>query len=165
MASGESRLTCMVTTADLYDEHGEELASCETQFRSFGRRSEFAGVVTTIRCANDNGLVKRLLTTEDGRGRVLVVDGGGSMASALMGDLIASAAVARDWEGVVINGPVRDSVALASLDLGVKALGTNPRKSAKDAVGEVDVPVSFGGVTFVPGRKLWADADGVLTER
>jgi regulator of ribonuclease activity A len=155
----------MVTTADLYDERGEELASCETQFRSFGGRSEFTGIVTTIRCANDNGLVKRVLSTEDGRGRVLVVDAGGSMATALMGDLIAGAAVEQRWEGVVINGPVRDSVALASLDLGIKALGTNPRKSAKDAVGEVDVPVSFGGVTFVPGRRLWADADGVLTER
>lgn len=155
----------MVTTADLYDERGAELTSCETQFRSFGGRNEFTGIVTTIRCANDNGLVKRVLTSEDGHGRVLVVDGGGSMATALMGDLIASAAVERGWEGVVINGPVRDSVALASLELGIKALGTNPRKSAKDAVGEVDVPVSFGGVTFVPGRQLWADADGVLTER
>lgn len=155
----------MVTTADLYDERGEQLASCETQFRSFGGRTEFSGVVTTIRCANDNGLVKRVLTTEDGRGRVLVVDGGGSMASALMGDLIAAAAVERGWEGVVLNGPVRDSVVLASLDLGVKALGTNPRKSAKDAAGETDVPVTFGGVTFVVGRRLWADADGILIER
>lgn len=155
----------MASTADLYDERGEALASCETQFRSFGGRGEFSGVVTTIRCANDNGLVKRVLTTTDGHGRVLVVDGGGSLASALMGDLIAAAAVRNGWEGVVIHGPVRDSLALASLDLGVKALGTNPRKSAKDAAGDVDVPVTFGGVTFVPGRRLWADADGVLVER
>lgn len=155
----------MVSTADLYDERGEELASCQTQFRSFGGREEFDGVVTTIRCANDNGLVKRVLTTTDGRGKVLVVDGGGSMASALMGDLIAAAAVGNGWEGVVINGPVRDSIALAALDLGIKALGTNPRKSAKDAAGTVDEPVGFGGVEFVPGRHLWADADGVLVER
>lgn len=155
----------MVSTADLYDERGEALASCETQFRSFGGRAEFSGTVVTVRCANDNGLVKRVLTTTDGRGRVLVVDGGGSLATALMGDLIATAAVERGWEGVIINGPVRDSIALAGLDLGVKALGTNPRKSAKDAVGDVDVPVTFGGAAFVPGRHVWADADGVLVER
>ena len=99
----------MASTADLYDERGEALASCETQFRSFGGRGEFSGVVTTIRCANDNGLVKRVLTTTDGHGRVLVVDGGGSLASALMGDLIAAAAVRNGWEGVVIHGPVRGS--------------------------------------------------------
>lgn len=154
----------MVATADLYDERGEELASCETQLRSFGGREQFDGVITTIRCANDNGLVKSMLATP-GAGRVLVVDGGGSMASALMGDLIAGAAVANRWEGVVIHGPVRDSVALAALDLGIKALGTNPRKSAKDAVGDVDEPVGFGGVEFIPGRHLWADADGILVER
>lgn len=154
----------MVATADLYDERGEELASCETQLRSFGGREQFDGVITTIRCANDNGLVKSMLATP-GAGRVLVVDGGGSMASALMGDLIAGAAVANGWEGVVIHGPVRDSVALAALDLGIKALGTNPRKSAKDAVGDVDEPVGFGGVEFIPGRHLWADADGILVER
>lgn len=154
----------MVSTADLYDERGEELASCETQFRQFGGRPDFSGAIRTIRCRNDNGLVKQVLNT-DGRGHVLVVDGLGSLASALMGDMIAKAAVAHGWEGVVIHGPVRDSAELSGLDLGVKALGTNPRKSAKDAAGEVDVPVSFGGVTFVPGRTLWSDADGILVER
>lgn len=155
----------MFTTCDLYDEREEELASCETQFRDFGGRAAFTGTIVTIRCANDNGLVKNLLTTTDGRGKVLVVDGGASLASALMGDMIAKKAVENGWEGVVINGPVRDSVELATLDLGVKALGTNPRKSAKDAAGEVDVPVTFGGVTFIPGHSLWADPDGVLAER
>lgn len=155
----------MVSTADLYDERGEDLASCETQFRSFGGREHFSGAISTIRCANDNGLVKRVLTSTPGGGRVLVVDGGGSMASALMGDLIATAAVENGWEGVIIHGPVRDSVALAGLELGIKALGTNPRKSAKEGVGDLDVPVTFGGVTFIPGRHLWADADGILVER
>ena len=155
----------MTSTADLYDERGGELASCETQFRQFGGREAFAGTIVTIRCANDNGLVKRLLTQTDGHGAVLVVDGGGSMASALMGDMIAKAAVANGWEGVVINGPVRDSVELATLDLGVKALGTNPRTSAKAAAGVVGEPVWFGEVEFVPGRMLWSDADGILVER
>lgn len=155
----------MTSTADLYDEREEELQSCQTQFRQFGGRSDFSGRIVTVRCANDNALVKTLLTTTDGVGKVLVVDGGASLASALMGDLIAKGAVARGWEGVVINGPVRDSVELATLDLGVKALGTNPRKSAKDGVGEVDVDVEFGGVVFRPGRHLWSDADGILVER
>jgi regulator of ribonuclease activity A len=155
----------MTSTADLYDEREEELQSCQTQFRQFGGRADFAGRIVTVRCANDNALVKKLLTTTDGAGRVLVVDGGGSLASALMGDLIAKGAVDRGWEGVVINGPVRDSVELATLDLGVKALGTNPRKSAKDGAGEVDVDVEFGGVVFRPGRHLWSDADGILVER
>jgi regulator of ribonuclease activity A len=155
----------MASTAELYDEHGETLQSCCTQFRQFGGRDEFEGTIVTVRCLGDNGLVKRVLTTTDGAGKVLVVDGGGSLASALMGDMIAKAAVERGWEGVVINGPVRDSVELGTLDLGVKALGTNPRKSAKEAAGDVDVPVVFGGVVFTPGRRLWSDPDGLLVER
>lgn len=155
----------MISTADLFDERGEALASCETQFRQFGARTSFTGVITTIRCRNDNALVKRVLTTTDGHGRVLVVDGGGSMASALLGDLIAAAAVQQGWAGVLVHGPVRDSAVLAGLDLGIKALGTNPRRSAKEGVGEVDAVVQFGGVTFTPGKCLWSDADGVLVER
>ena len=149
------------TTADLVDEHGDAVASCDTQLRSYGGRARFSGRIRTVRCSHDNALVKRVLG-EPGEGRVLVVDGGGSMHSALMGDLIAASAVANRWAGVVINGAIRDSVAMGDLDLGVKAGGTNPRKSAKDGVGEVDVPVEFGGVVFTPGAQLWADEDGVL---
>ncbi|MEW2352565.1 ribonuclease E activity regulator RraA [Spirillospora sp. NPDC029432] len=149
-------------TADLIDEFGDELQSCETQFRSYGTRGRFAGPIATVRCLRDNGLVKKLLNTPGG-GRVLVVDGGGSLGSALMGDLIAAAAVRNGWAGVVINGAVRDVATLGTLDLGVKALGSNPRKSAKDAAGEVDVPVSFGGAEFRPGDFLYSDEDGIVT--
>ncbi|RSN57832.1 MULTISPECIES: ribonuclease E activity regulator RraA [Actinomadura] len=148
-------------TADLIDDFGDELRSCETQFRQYGGRARFAGPVSTVRCHRDNGLVKRLLNTP-GDGRVLVVDGGGSLASALMGDLIAAAAVRNGWAGVVINGAVRDVAALRGLDLGAKALGSNPRKSAKDAAGDVDVPVEFGGVEFRPGDWLYSDEDGIV---
>ncbi|MBO2458600.1 ribonuclease E activity regulator RraA [Actinomadura violacea] len=148
-------------TADLIDDFGDELRSCETQFRRYGGRAAFAGPVATVRCHRDNGLVKRLLNTP-GEGRVLVVDGGGSLASALMGDMIAASAVANGWAGVVINGAVRDVVALGGLDLGVKALGSNPRKSAKDGAGEVDVPVEFGGVEFRAGDWLYGDEDGIV---
>ncbi|MDD7945171.1 ribonuclease E activity regulator RraA [Microbacterium sp. NE2HP2] len=151
-------------TADLYDERGDELDSLGVQFLDLGGRTSFAGPIRTVRCHRDNALVKRVLATPGG-GAVLVVDGGGSLESALVGDLIAASAVENGWAGIIVNGVIRDRVAIASLDLGVKALGSNPRKSAKDGRGEVDVPVTIGGVVFTPGRHVWADADGVLVER
>ncbi|GAC1497972.1 MAG: ribonuclease E activity regulator RraA [Pseudarthrobacter sp.] len=153
-----------VNTADLYDERGDELASVPLQFQSLGGRSHFSGPVRTIRCFQDNGLVKSTLATPD-NGAVLVVDGGGSLGTALMGDMIAESAVANGWAGVVINGAIRDREALAALDLGVKALGSNPRKSAKASAGEVDVDVVIDGVTFRSGVTVWCDPDGILVER
>lgn len=153
-----------VNTADLYDERGDELASVPLQFQSLGGRSHFSGPVRTIRCFQDNGLVKSTLATP-GNGAVLVVDGGGSLGTALMGDMIAESAVANGWAGVVINGAIRDREAIAALDLGVKALGSNPRKSAKASAGEVDVDVVIDGVTFRSGVTVWCDPDGILVER
>ena len=151
-------------TADLYDERGDELDSLGVQFLDLGGRTSFAGPIRTVRCHRDNALVKRVLATPGG-GAVLVVDGGGSLESALVGDLIAASAVENGWAGIIVNGVIRDRVAIASLDLGVKALGSNPSKSAKEGLGEVDVPVTISGVVFTPGRHVWADADGVLVER
>lgn len=148
-------------TADLIDEFGDELQSCETQFTQYGSRLVFAGPIATVRCFRDNGLLKGILFGP-GDGRVLVVDGGGSLGSALMGDLIAAGAVAAGWAGVVINGAVRDVTTLRTLDLGIKALGSNPRKSAKENVGETEVVVSFGGVEFRPGDWLYSDEDGIV---
>ena len=148
-------------TADLVDEYGEALESCDTQLRQYGGRELFQGTIVTIRCHQDNGLVKATLN-EPGEGQVLVVDGGGSLHTALMGDLIAASAVRNGWEGVVINGPVRDTAALKELDLGVKALGSNPRKSAKTGAGERDVVLTFGEATFTPGATLVSDADGIV---
>lgn len=153
-----------IATADLYDERGDELDSLAVQLCDLGGRVAFDGPVRTVRCHRDNALVKAVLATP-GEGAVLVVDGGGSLDSALVGDLIAASAVANGWSGVIVYGAVRDRAALAGLDLGVKALGSNPRKSAKAGVGEVDVPVTIGGVVFRPGARVWADADGVLVER
>jgi regulator of ribonuclease activity A len=148
------------TTCDLFDAD-ETLQSVSLQLVNLGGRPRFSGPVRTVRCHRDNGLVKSVLNSP-GAGAVLVVDGGGSLESALMGDMIAEAAVANGWAGVVINGAIRDRVAVASLDLGVKALGSNPRKSAKEGTGELDVPVAFGGVIFHPGAMLWSDEDGIL---
>jgi len=148
-------------TADLHDERGDDLDSCDLQLRQYGGRRAFSGRIVTVRCHQDNALLKSVLS-EPGEGRVLVVDGGGSVHTALIGDVIAGIAVANGWSGVVINGAVRDVAALRELDLGVKALGSNPRTSAKTGAGERDVPVSFGGVTFHPGAELFSDDDGIL---
>ena len=151
-------------TADLYDEHDEALASLAVQLRDFGGVRAFSGPVRTVRCYEDNGLVKAVMLTP-GDGAVLVVDGGGSLRSALMGDLIAAAAVENGWAGAIIHGAIRDSVALGGLRLGVKALGTNPRKSSKTGAGVLDEAVEIGGVVFRPGAMVYADEDGVLVER
>ncbi|MGR6915565.1 ribonuclease E activity regulator RraA [[Actinomadura] parvosata] len=153
-----------IVTADLYDEHGDRLDSCDLQLRQYGGRRAFSGTIATVRCHQDNALLKSVLG-EPGEGRVLVVDGGGSLHTALMGDLIAGMAAGNGWAGVVINGAVRDVTALRELDLGIKALGSNPRKSGKSGTGERDVPVSFGGVTFRPGAELFSDDDGILVTR
>jgi regulator of ribonuclease activity A len=148
-------------TADLVDTYGPELRVCDIQFRQFGGRRIFSGPVRTVSCHEDNGLLRDLLRMP-GSGGVLVVDGGGSLRTALVGDLIAGAAHANGWAGLVLHGAVRDSAALAHLDLGVKALGTNPRKSAKTGAGAVDIPVTFGHVTFQPGDMLHSDDDGIV---
>ncbi|MFD1545815.1 ribonuclease E activity regulator RraA [Nonomuraea guangzhouensis] len=153
-----------IVTADLYDEHGDRLDSCDLQLRQYGGRHAFSGPIVTVRCHQDNVLLKSALS-EPGAGRVLVVDGGGSLHTALMGDIIAGLAVSNGWSGVVINGAVRDVAALRELDLGVKALGSNPRKSDKQGTGERDVPVTFGNVTFRPGADLFSDDDGILVTR
>jgi len=154
----------MTATADLYDLHGEALQSLPLQLRSFGGVTRFEGPIRTVRCFQDNALVKQILQTP-GEGAVLVVDGAGSLETALMGDMIAQSAVDAGWAGVIIHGCVRDSAALGRMPLGVKALGTNPRKSAKEGVGEVDVVVEFADVVFRPGAKAYADEDGILIER
>jgi regulator of ribonuclease activity A len=153
-----------IATADLYDERGDALDSLALQLHDMGGRVAFDGLIRTVRCHRDNALVKAVLATP-GEGAVLVIDGGGSLESALVGDLIAAAAVDNDWAGIIVHGAIRDREAIGRLPIGVKALGSNPRKSVKDGVGEVDVPVQIAGVTFIPGRHVWADADGVLVER
>jgi len=150
----------MFATADLFDAH-PECSSCETPFRSFGKRRRFAGRIRTVKSYQDNVRLKELLSTPS-QGEVLVVDGGGSLAAALIGDMIATLGMNSGWSGAVVHGAIRDSVAIDALDFGIKALSTNPRRSAKHGDGAVDVPVSFGGVTFVPGHWLYSDEDGIL---
>ncbi|BBZ02172.1 putative 4-hydroxy-4-methyl-2-oxoglutarate aldolase [Mycolicibacterium chitae] len=148
-------------TADLVDEIGPEVRSCDLQLRQFGGRSMFAGPISTVRCFQDNALLKSVLS-EPGNGGVLVIDGDASVHTALVGDLIAELGRSNGWAGVIVNGAVRDSAILRTLDIGIKALGTNPRKSTKTGAGERDVEVSFGGVTFRPGEIVHSDDDGIV---
>lgn len=153
----------VAATADLVDEHGEALSSIPVQLRSLGHRHRFSGPAVTVKCFEDNALLKATLSDHpDPAGRVLVVDGGGSLRSALVGDVIAGIAVQRGWAGLVVHGMVRDSVALDQLDLGIKALGTNPRKSSKTGAGSVDQPVEIGGVWIRPGDLVYSDEDGIV---
>lgn len=149
------------STADLADREGTEVRSCDVQFRNYGGRSVFAGRIRTVTCFQDNALLKKVLS-EPGEGQVLVIDGAGSLHTALIGDLIAELGRSNGWSGVVANGAVRDSAVLAELDFGVKALGTNPRKSTKNGDGTVDDEVELGGITFRPGEHLVSDQDGVV---
>jgi regulator of ribonuclease activity A len=152
----------MTATANILDEHGDRAEVCATPFRQFGHVRAFEGPISTVRCDEDNVLVRRRLS-EPGSGGVLVVDGGGSFRVALVGEIVASLARDSGWSGLIINGCVRDVAALRELDLGIKAIGSTPRPSGKQGTGEVDVPVTFGGVTFRPGDLLFSDDDGVVT--
>jgi regulator of ribonuclease activity A len=148
-------------TSDLYDQFGEQLRVLPPVFQDFGGRARFSGEVVTVRCFEDNSRVKELLSTP-GRGKVLVVDGGGSLRCALLGDLIAGDAVSHGWEGVVIYGCVRDRAALRELALGVKALGATPRKSVRRGEGQTQIPIDLEGVACYPGEHLSADEDGIV---
>lgn len=150
------------TTCDLYDAD-ESLQSVSSQLRNFGAREKFSGRIRTLRCYQDNSILKQIVGTA-GHGQVLVVDGSGSLDAALLGDMIAKTAAQNGWEGLVIYGAVRDSVELATVDLGIKALGTNPRKTQKLDSGSPEVELRFGSVTFQPGMMLYSDQDGILVE-
>jgi regulator of ribonuclease activity A len=148
-------------TADLVDEIGPEVRSCDLQFGQYGGRAMFAGPISTVKCFQDNALLKSVLS-EPGNGRVLVIDGDASVHTALVGDLIAELGRSNGWAGLIVNGAVRDASTLRTLDIGIKALGTNPRKSTKTGAGQRDVAVTFGGVTFLPDEIAYSDDDGIV---
>jgi regulator of ribonuclease activity A len=161
MAFDKGKQQMSFTTADLVDAHSDVVKSCEAQFRQYGGRVRFYGPIRTVKSTEDNALLKQTLSTA-GDSAVLVVDGGGSLRSALVGDLMAGLGLKNGWAGLVIWGAVRDTVALGGVDIGIKALGSNPWRSSKNGAGQVDVPVSFGGVEFRPGHWLYSDEDGIL---
>jgi regulator of ribonuclease activity A len=148
-------------TADLCDHFSETVQIAEEPFVDLGGRLRFCGVIETIRAFEDNSKVRECVG-EDGAGKVLVVDGGGSTRRAMLGDMLAAKAVANGWSGVLINGCIRDSAEIGEMDLGVKALGTHPCKTEKRGLGDRNVAVRFAGVTFTPGHYLYADEDGII---
>lgn len=148
-------------TADVSDQSDGELDVCETQFREYGGRTAVAGSIRTVLCSDDSVLVKRVIEG-DGTGCVLVVDGGASLRCALFGEKSARIALEHGWSGVIIHGAVRDVASLSTIPLSVKALGTSPRRARQLGAGAVDVSVTFGGVCFVPGARLWSDCDGIV---
>lgn len=151
-------------TADLCDQFSDELDVCDPLFRDYGGRRAFAGPIATIKCFEDNSRVRDLVA-EAGAGRVLVLDAGGSLRRAVLGDLLAQKAVDNGWSGVLVYGCIRDSVAIGAMPLGVKALATHPLKTDKRNEGQRDLPVRFAGVTFRSGDWLYADEDGVIVAR
>lgn len=151
----------MFSTADLCDRFPDRVRVLAPILRHYGARNRFAGPIATIKCFEDNVLIREA-AVEEGRGRVMVIDGGGSLRSALVGDGIAEWARDHGWAGMIIYGCVRDTIALAKVDLGVMAIGVNPVTPGKRRVGMRDMPITFGDVRFVSGEYLYCDEDGVL---
>ena len=149
------------STPDLCDDNPELVRVLEPMLANFGGRESFGGEIVTIKCHEDNSLVKEN-AGKPGQGKVMVVDGGGSLRRALLGDMIAENAVKNGWEGLIIYGCIRDVDAIGELDLGVQALATIPVKTDKRGIGDLNVPVTFGGVTFNPGEYVYADNNGVI---
>jgi regulator of ribonuclease activity A len=154
-------VTEIIKTADLVDTNDDNVRFCEMQWKSFGKRSGFHGEIVTLKTFEDNRLLKQTLEG-DGTGKVLVVDGGGSLRCALVGDVIAGLGLSNGWRGILINGAIRDSVELNDMDFCVMALGQAPKKSGKTGHGTRDVSLRLGNILFRTGDYLYADSDGVL---
>lgn len=146
---------------ELCDQFADKISVVEPMFANYGARERFGGEIVTIKAFEDNSLVREQVA-QPGKGKVLVVDGGGSMRRAMLGDRLAAMAVENGWEGIVIYGCIRDVNAISDLDLGVQALGSHPMKTEKHGVGQLNVPVVFGGVTFTPGAYIYGDNNGLL---
>lgn len=151
-------------TTDLSDKYTTDVQVADPIFRDFGGCIDFHGPAKTLKLFEDNSLVRAQLE-QPGEGRVLVVDGGGSLRCALVGDQLGELAVNNGWAGIVVYGCIRDSAVIATQAVGVKAMATHPRKSLKKGVGEEDLTLSFAGLTIAPGDWVYADADGLLVSR
>ena len=151
----------MKPTPDLCDQYPDLVRVLEPMLRSYGGRKQFSGTIVTVKCFEDNSCVKQLVGIP-GEDRVLVVDGGGSMRRACLGDMLAEKASSNGWSGIIIYGCIRDVDEIMATDIGVQALGVHPVKTEKKDIGEINIPVTFGGLTFVPGEYLYADNNGVV---
>jgi len=151
----------MFKTADLCDDHSDSLSIAQPLFNDYGKNISFSGEISTVKCFEDNSLVRKQLE-QAGNGRVLVVDGGGSTRCAMVGDILAQMGADNGWSGIIVYGCIRDSGVIATIDIGVKAVGTMPIKSVKKGEGDIDIKVHFADVDFIPGHYVYADEDGII---
>ena len=151
----------MKSTCDISDQLHPHVQYLDPIFKSYGGKTAFSGRIVTIKCFEDNSLVEEALKM-NGKGCVLVIDAGESLRCAMLGDKRASDAIKNEWEGIVVNGSIRDSVMINSMDIGIRALGVCPRKSVKKGNGKRNLTVDFSNVKFIPNQYLYADEDGVL---
>ena len=157
--------TMELKTTDLCDAHADKVSIAEPiGFKDFGGNKTFSGKMHIVKCFEDNSLVRKALE-QNGEGKVLVVDGGGSLRCALLGDMLADLAIKNKWNGVIVYGCIRDSEAIAKLPLGVKALNAIPLKSNKRNEGQENISVKFAGVDFVPGHFVYCDSDGIIVAK
>lgn len=150
-----------IVTPDLCDEYPDLVQVVEPMFNNYGAKESFGGEIVTVKCFEDNSVVKEQVGTP-GHGKVMVVDGGASMRAALLGDMLAEKAAENGWEGIIVYGCIRDVDVIAETELGVQALSTHPMKTDKRGLGDLNVPVTFGGVTFKPGNFVYADNNGII---
>ena len=154
-----------MNTCDLVDQFSDEIQVAETiGFKHYGKHLRFSGQIQTLKCFEDNSLLKKIVS-ESNKASILVVDAGGSMRCAMVGDLIAALAVEHGWRGIIINGCIRDSVALSQIPIGIMALGTNPKKSTKLDLGDVGLAITFAGTRFESGDYVYADEDGIVVAK
>ena len=152
-----------MTTPDLSDKY-PHVDFLNLQFTNFGKKGFFSGKIETAICPNDNSKVKQILS-EEGDGKILIVDGQGSTKVALMGDMIAESAEKNNWQAVIINGCVRDVEALSNFKIGIFALGSVPKKSEKKNQGEIGININFGGISIESGNWAYADESGILISK
>ncbi len=150
-----------IMTPDLCDEYPDLIQVLSPMLQNFGGIDSFGGEIVTVKCHEDNSVVKEQVGLP-GQGKVMVVDGGGSMRNALLGDMLAEKAAENGWEGLIIYGCIRDVDIIRQIRLGVQAISTNPRKTEKRGIGDLNIPVTFGGITFMPGQYVYADNNGVI---
>ena len=148
-------------TADLCDAHESVISVAQPLFRNYGGNRSFYGTIRTVKCFEDNSLVREMLQAP-GTGQVLVIDGGGSTRRALVGDLLAQAGADNGWAGIVVYGCIRDADVIATIKIGCKALATMPLKTEKKGAGEKNVPVRFAEIELIPDQFLYADEDGII---
>ena len=149
------------TTCDISDQLHPDVQYLEPVYKSYGGKTSFSGRIVTVKCYEDNSLVEEALKS-NGKNSILVVDAGGSMNCAMLGDKRATDAIKNEWEGILVHGLIRDSATIKGMEIGILALGVCPLKSIKNGVGDSNVIVNFSGITFTPGEYLYADEDGVI---